>query len=781
MLRHAAPGRFQFSVVGHLEEALACLRREAFDVLLLDLSRADDHDSEAFLRARRAAPRLPIVALTGLKSGRPGLQTVRRDVQDYLVTDRVDGAQLAHAIDAAVERQLSEKALWAERDFVSAVLDSGGALVIVLDRQGRILRFNRACEELSGFSAAEMAGRIFWESLVPPEDLPVVRDVWAKLKAGRAHHTHEHRWITKDGMLRLIAWSTSTLPGEADDVPYVVGTGIDITERKQAEQAVRDREEELAAIYENAPVVMMLVDGERRVLKANKQAEMFTGTGANDLLGRRTGEALCCLHAKDHPKGCGFGLHCRDCDLRRTITGTFETGRSQQQLEVTLLLATEREPREVTFLLSTLRLSVRGQLLTLVTMQNITLRKHAEEALQRAHGELELRVAERTAQLRALAAELTQSEERERRRIARILHDDLQQLLVGARLRLEALRVRSDARAMEVDLRRVEKLLSESSEVARDLSHEMSPAVLHEHGLVAGLRWLGGWMREKHGLSVRVSAGATADALEQELKVLLFQSVRELLFNVVKHAGVKRATVRISRNSAGWLEILVSDKGRGFSPRPTRAGSKIRDGFGLFGIRERLTFFGGRMEMDSQRDQGCRVRLIAPPGETARPPSPAREASRRLRRTPAGRKSSSALRSPGPAGRRRRRTTIRVLLADDHKVMRDGLATFLEKRPNLEVVGMATDGKETIELAARLQPDVVVMDVEMPGVHGIEATRRLTATWPRIKVIGLTMHADQSTHDAMCAAGAVDCLPKGGPTLDLVRAISAAASATAPG
>jgi hypothetical protein len=103
--------------------------------------------------------------------------------------------------------------------------------------------------------------------------------------------------------------------------------------------------------------------------------------------------------------------------------------------------------------------------------------------------------------------------------------------------------------------------------------------------------------------------------------------VRELLFNVVKHAGVKRATVRINRNSAGRLEILVSDKGRGFSPRA---------------------------------------------------PSPAREASHRLRRTAAGRKLSSALRSLGPAGRRRRRTTIRVLLADDHKVMRDGLATFLE-------------------------------------------------------------------------------------------------------
>jgi PAS domain S-box-containing protein len=779
MLRQAAPGRFEFARVARLDQALACLRREAFDALLLDLSLPDSSGPDAFIRARSAAPHLPIVALTGAENESLGLAAVRHGVQDYVVKGRADGPQVVRTIRYAIERQLNEKALWAERDFVSAVLDTEGALVVVLDRQGRILRFNRACEELTGYSAAEMRGRVFWESLVPPEDLPVVREVWAALHSGSAHHTHEHRWLTKDGSRRLIAWSTSTLPGESGEFHYVVGTGIDITERKQAEQAVRDREEELAAIYENAPVVMMLVDGERRVHKANKQAEMFTGTGATDLLGRRAGEALCCLHAGDDPRGCGFGPHCRQCALRRTITGTFETGRSQQQLEVTLLVVANGEPREATFLLSTLRLSVRGQLRTLVTMQDITLRKRAEEALQRAHGELELRVAERTAQLRALAAELTQSEERERRRIARILHDDLQQLLVGARLRLEALRVRPDSKALEGDLRRIEKLLNESSDVARGLSHEMSPAVLHEHGLVAGLRWLGGWMREKQGLGVRVSAVGAADPLPQEIKVLLFQSVRELLFNVVKHAGVNRATVRVGQGPGGWIEILVSDKGRGFDCRPARTSPKVPAGFGLFGIRERLTFLGGRMEVDSQPGQGCRIRLIAPPGEPVRTRVPSAPKNRLIRAASARRKNGAAASRRAPA-KDSPRTKIRVLLADDHKVMRDGLATYLEERSGIEVVGLASDGQEAIGLAAKLQPDVVIMDIGLPRLEGIEATRRLVATWPHIKVIGLTMHADKSTHDAMCAAGAVDCLLKSGPTHDLIRAINKAAAPISP-
>jgi PAS domain S-box-containing protein len=562
----------------------------------------------------------------------------------------------------------------------------------------------------------------------------------------------------------------------ADDVRYGISALRLRRAHAQAEEALRDREQELAAIYENAPLIILLVDGERRVHKANRQAAMFAGGSVTDLFGRAAGEALRCLRATEDRRGCGFGPQCGHCALRRTVVSTLQTGSGQQQAEVTLPFSAGRGVVNLTFLVSTLRLDLRGEPMALVTMQDITQRKHMEEALQAARAELEVRVGERTVQLRALAAELTQSEERERRRIAQILHDDLQQLLVAARLRLEAVRERKEAGVVVDYLLQIEKLIGESNEIARGLSHELSPTVLHEHGLLAGLQWLGRWMHEKHGLMVRVGTGTSVEALEHDVKVLLFQSVRELLFNVIKHAGVKRASVRMSAGKGGAIEILVSDRGRGIDPVQAREGRNASMGFGLFGIRERLAFVGGRMEVESKPGGGARFRLVVPlPGE---PPTVLPAADRQTNRPPAAPRREPAARHGPRSARPQARSTIRVLLADDHKIMRDGLALILNQRPGIEVVGMAADGQEAVTLAEMLQPQVVIMDVSMPRLDGMAATRQIVARWPQIKVIGLTMHSEDASHNAMRAAGAAACLAKSGPTETLVSAICTAMRGT---
>jgi PAS domain S-box-containing protein len=545
----------------------------------------------------------------------------------------------------------------------------------------------------------------------------------------------------------------------------------------RAEQATRDQEQELTAIYENAPLVMMLVDADYRIHKANKPAELLARS--TELAGRNAAEALGCVHATADGWICGLALSCRHCAFRRCIDQTIKTGQGPRQLEFTLPLAAGDRRQGITFLVSAMRVVVRGRPLALVTMQDITLRKQAEEVVERARAELEVRVTERTAQLRALAAELTQTEERERRRIARLLHDDLQQLLMAAKLRVEIMRGRQDAKPLYGELLRIEEMIAESGAAARELSHELSPSVLHEYGLAAGLKWLGRWMHEKHGLTVRVTVKTATDAVEPAVAVLLFQSVRELLFNVVKHAGVKRASVRLNCTPDGWLVIQVSDKGRGIKVRPGRKHPKIGAGFGLLGVRERLEFIGGRMELASTPGRGCCFRLSVPLQKSAEQLSSVRAKDVSSRR-------KSANRAPVPAAGSRATkrpaavppAKIRVLLVDDHQVVREGLTTLLAQCPDLTVVGLAADGQEAIELAHTLQPQVVVMDVNMPRLNGIETTRRIAAAWPSIKVIGLTMHADESSHDAMRSAGAVDCLVKSGPTEALLQAIRAAMSTT---
>ena len=116
---------------------------------------------------------------------------------------------------------------------------------------------------------------------------------------------------------------------------------------------------------------------------------------------------------------------------------------------------------------------------------------------------------------------------------------------------------------------------------------------------------------------------------------------------------------------------------------------------------------------------------------------------------------------------------LRILLADDHIVMRTGLRALLERQPNLEVVGETENGRETVALAASLRPDVVVMDVGMPVLNGIEATQTIVTQCPTIAVVILSMHADESYVMRALKAGARGYLLKDSAAEDLIGAIQA--------
>jgi signal transduction histidine kinase len=236
---------------------------------------------------------------------------------------------------------------------------------------------------------------------------------------------------------------------------------------------------------------------------------------------------------------------------------------------------------------------------------DITERKLAEKALADAKEQLERRVVERTAQLRALAGKLAQSEERERQRIAKVIHDDLQQLLVGARMHLGATLKHAEPEARQKSLEGAAQLIDKSIAVSRKLTHGLSLVVVKEDGLSAGIQSLAGWMNQHYDFTVRIHTDLVAEPSD-ETKAALFQSVRELLFNAVKHAGVTEAEVRLLHGSDNLIEIIVTDEGNGFDP------VQAKTGFGLFSIRERLELLGGRMEVKSAPGCGCRFRLVAP-------------------------------------------------------------------------------------------------------------------------------------------------------------------------
>ncbi|MBD2036504.1 PAS domain S-box protein [Leptolyngbya sp. FACHB-321] len=155
------------------------------------------------------------------------------------------------------KRYHAEETLEQERDFTAAVLDTVGALVLVLDAKGRIVRFNRNCEQTTGHAFAEIRHRLFWDILLLPQDVEPVKAVFADLKAGQFPNAHENAWMTKAGEQRLIAWSNTALLDDNGAVEYVIGTGIDITERKQAENALRKSEATNRALVEAIPDLMI--------------------------------------------------------------------------------------------------------------------------------------------------------------------------------------------------------------------------------------------------------------------------------------------------------------------------------------------------------------------------------------------------------------------------------------------------------------------------------------------------------------------------------------------
>jgi signal transduction histidine kinase len=234
--------------------------------------------------------------------------------------------------------------------------------------------------------------------------------------------------------------------------------------------------------------------------------------------------------------------------------------------------------------------------------------RESQQALQDANETLEERVAARTEQVRELALALTTAEQRERTRISELLHDHLQQLIHGARIWAETLSTEGlDASSEAPD--RLLDLLDEALETTRSLTVELSPPVLQKKGLAAAFEWLAQHVADTHNLQLRLDVSEALRVPAEDLRTLLFRSVRELVFNVVKHAGVDTATLRARPTDDGCV-LEVVDEGRGFDPDCIEEDDE--DHFGLFSVRERLDLVGGRLTIDTAPGDGTRARITVP-------------------------------------------------------------------------------------------------------------------------------------------------------------------------
>jgi PAS domain S-box-containing protein len=526
----------------------------------------------------------------------------------------------------------------------------------------------------------------------------------------------------------------------------------DLSERQRLEEALRESEARYRTLFntmlEGFCVIEMIYDAEGnpvdfRFLQANEVFE--EQSGLREVLGKTMRELI-----PDHEE------YWFQAYGQVALTGT------------PVHFVNEAKGLNRWYEIYAYRLGGPGSRQVAIMFNNVTELKKAEEALRRFNETLEQQVVERTAvaeqrakQLQALALQLTEAEEQVRRRIAALLHDDLQQLLTASRYKLSVFR--RGPRTIEtagVLLEEVDQLLSQSIQKSRQLSHELSPAILHHSGLVAAVEWLARATEERHGLPVQIEAENWKGLQNESLEAFLFRAIQELLLNIVKHAESGSASVSL-HGAEDQLQVRVSDFGKGFDSQNLENPKRTGDGFGLFSIGERARCMGGSLTIDSSPGKGSRITLTLPLEGLQE------EKERTAFTSGSGWQPAPAAPTPETG----KKTPYRVLLADDHAMMRQGLIALLKSQPDIEVVGEATNGRQAVEMARKLRPDLVLMDVVMPEMDGIEATTIIKREMPSVRVIGLSMFGDSEVSERLVKAGAEAYVNKGSASEALIEAI----------
>jgi signal transduction histidine kinase len=592
-----------------------------------------------------------------------------------------------------------------------------------------------------------------WSTFVHPDDRDrVLKGIAGAIENGMDAWSDEYR-IEVAGSYRAYLDRGYIARDSRGKAYRMIGSMLDLTERRRSEEALlREREiaererSRLQTVLEILPVSVIIANADGQIIAANPAADEIWDKVERSESPSDYGEDY-----KAWWPGTGRRVKAEEWGMARTLS----TGER--------CMAEARTGRRKTILNYSIPiLNATGDITGGVAVNvDITEHKKVAQSLLVLNETLERKVAERTElaeaqaqQLRFLTVELIEAEERERRRIAEILHDDLQQILASAKIQLQAV---SQNIPPLPGLAEVDHLLKQSIEKSRRLSHELSPAVVYHSGLYTALKWLVSQVKDQFGLDVRLDADA-AHQIKGKLNIFVFRAVQELLFNVAKHSGVNSAHVGFHVSDKD-LNIVVTDQGNGFNPEILKS-SDGKSGLGLLSLRERIRTIGGNLHIDSVPGEGTRTALSIP-----------------LESAGAGEMHLTEF-SPGTAPVLSANKEdliggedIRVLLADDHKVMRQGLMSMIAGQKGIRVVGEAANGLEAIEQVEVLKPNLVIMDVSMPKMGGVEATRKIRSRWPEVRVIGLSMLMDDHIVSSMRNAGADAFLTKTASLAELLKTI----------
>jgi PAS domain S-box-containing protein len=538
-----------------------------------------------------------------------GLIVVANAKDDYTGRD-VEALQcLADSFALAITRSRLDQELLRERTRAQELLEIVPAAIVALDRDGVVTLVNRPGCALLGREAQEVVGSPWVERFLAPEDRERAAQDLRDVRAGvpGAGDPKEMDILTRSGERRTILWRTQPLRGE-DGALGTLSSGMDVTERHRAREALAHSEERFRSLFNLAADGIVLLDDAWRITDVNPAWCHRLLARSSDLVGRSLEDVVA-------PEFRPF-LPAQLDAARREGTAVFES--------VHVALDGTQVPVEVAVRVVPHHRGVLG----LCTIRDTSDRKRAERELLRLNESLERRVTDRTAalmrevlerrrtemevreqraRLRHVAAQLSVAEEQERRRVAALLHDGIGQTLALARIKIQAAEAARPPQRLAAPLADARDLVVSAIHDTRVLVREIGSQVLHQLGLEPALRSLCDDYASRHGLTCRFLSDDAEKPTTEPIKVLVFQAVRELLFNVVKHAQASQVWVHCRREGRSFT-VAVEDDGKGVGEALPEPGT----GFGLFSIGERLAHLGGRLGVGARPGGGTVVTLVVP-------------------------------------------------------------------------------------------------------------------------------------------------------------------------
>jgi two-component system, NarL family, sensor kinase len=363
--------------------------------------------------------------------------------------------------------------------------------------------------------------------------------------------------------------------------------------------------------------------------------------------------------------------------------------------------------------------------------------------------------------LRQLSSRLLQLQDDERRHIARDLHDITGQKLAVLSISLSQV---LNSKSFDLDeeahrtLAEAATLTHQIGEEIRTLSYLLHPPLLDELGLASAVKWYTQGFESRTGIKVHVDIPREFARLLPDVEVTLFRIVQESLTNVHRYSGSEEAFIRVVM-SPRQIALEIGDSGKGIRAEILKFGPGVVAplGVGIQGMKERMRQLSGRLEITRRATGGTLVTATLP-----RPQDPPEDLS-----SPEDEPTRDTRDSAGDVSGSRKR----ILIADDHELLRQGVRTLLQTEPGLEICGEAVDGKQAVEKAVAMNADLVILDINLPVLNGLAATRQILRNSPKTKILVFTVHESDQTVREILSAGAHGYLSKAQAGQDLLRVV----------